>query len=241
MEIFIYALSNPITNEIRYIGKTNNPKRRLYSHIEEAKRLNGIKSRRSLNWIKSLLNQNLKPKLDIIQICDKNNWEYYEKYWIKYYKDLNFDLCNIEDGGKHSCKNFSEEKKIKDSNFLRNLKSKFSEEDKIKIWKLIHNNISYEEINKDYPNISKSFIYQIKNGYKWNYITNIIKTKRIRIDYSQQRNTGKGYFYNKQIKKFIAVVTIDKKKNILGKFENEIDAISCINNYRFLSLIEAKQ
>ena len=32
---FIYTLSNPITKEIKYIGKTFNIKRRLYGHLSK--------------------------------------------------------------------------------------------------------------------------------------------------------------------------------------------------------------
>ena len=34
-----------------------------------------------------------------IDECDINCWEDKEKYWIKYYKDLGFDLMNVSEGG----------------------------------------------------------------------------------------------------------------------------------------------
>ena len=33
MEIYIYILQHPITKEIRYVGKTNNPKMRFQNHV----------------------------------------------------------------------------------------------------------------------------------------------------------------------------------------------------------------
>lgn len=37
MIIQIYLLKDPITNEIRYVGKSINAKKRLYKHINLAK------------------------------------------------------------------------------------------------------------------------------------------------------------------------------------------------------------
>lgn len=34
---FIYSLKDPRTNEIKYVGKSNNPKNRLNRHIRESK------------------------------------------------------------------------------------------------------------------------------------------------------------------------------------------------------------
>ena len=232
MEIFIYTLNHPTTNEIKYVGKTNNPKRRLYHHIEESKRKNGFKNRHVINWINHLLLEKLKPTMNIIEICNEDNWEEREKYWIKYYKGSDVQLCNIESGGKHCIKNFSDETKLIHANNLRALKSKYSEQQKEFIWNLICEKYSDKEIMNIFPEISKPFLYQIKNGYKWNHITKLTKPKSTIDRASQRRNTGKGYFYSKQISKYIAVVAINKKKHILGKFQNESDAIIFVRNYR---------
>ena len=39
MKTFIYSLTDPITNQIRYVGKTVNLEQRLYNHINHAKTL----------------------------------------------------------------------------------------------------------------------------------------------------------------------------------------------------------
>ena len=95
-KLYIYVLKCPEGN-IRYVGKTNNLKKRLYSHINEAKKR---KSRRYvLNWIYSLLLLNLKPSIEVIEECDSNNWQEREKYWVEYYRKLIPNLCNNADGG----------------------------------------------------------------------------------------------------------------------------------------------
>lgn len=230
MEIFIYVLKNPITGEIKYVGKTNNPKRRLYSHIEESKRKTGLKNRRVINWINSLLKDKLKPKMEIVEICNNNNWEEKEIYWINYYRNIGIDLCNIENGGKHSEKKFSDKTKSIHANNLRKLRSKYSENEKIYIWDLICNNTKDSEIQKLFPEISKSFLYQVKNGYKWNHITNLPKGKSIKRPFRKFR--GKGYSFSKKIKKWLVIVSIDKKRVVIGRFTNEESAHTCIEEYR---------
>jgi len=98
-KLYIYTLSCPKTKEIRYIGKTNSIKNRLQSHICYAKNIKR-KRRYVCNWIVSLLNQDLKPIISIIEEVNVNNWVKREKYWIKHFKSLGFNLCNLTDGGE---------------------------------------------------------------------------------------------------------------------------------------------
>lgn len=39
MTTFIYTLSDPRTNEIRYIGKANNISKRLFSHLQGRRKI----------------------------------------------------------------------------------------------------------------------------------------------------------------------------------------------------------
>lgn len=97
--IYIYTLSHPISKEIRYVGKTKSIKRRLQSHIDYAN--NSQRKRRHVSdWILNLLNQNIKPTITIIEETDENNWVSRERYWIKHFRDLQFNLCNLTDGGE---------------------------------------------------------------------------------------------------------------------------------------------
>lgn len=92
---YIYLLRDPIDNEVKYIGKTNNLKVRLKAHLNPAR----FKNTHKFNWIKKLRNKNLKPTLEIIEKCSINNWKEREKYWIKYYLDAGTKLTNKTDGG----------------------------------------------------------------------------------------------------------------------------------------------
>ena len=95
--IYIYKLIDPITNNVRYVGKTTNLVRRLNAHINRSKK----NKYHSARWVNSLLEKGLKPEISIIEECNENNWEEREIYWISYYRE-HFDLTNILDGGGHS-------------------------------------------------------------------------------------------------------------------------------------------
>jgi len=92
--IYIYKLIDPISKKIRYIGKANDPKRRLYEHIYEARK--GFIGHKH-NWIRKLLRKQLKPAVGIVVKCTKENWKEKEKLWINYYGLEN--LVNQKEGG----------------------------------------------------------------------------------------------------------------------------------------------
>lgn len=90
---FIYGLKDPVSDEIRYVGKSNNPKSRLSRHIYDAKE---TKSVHRLCWIKGLLDRGEKPILIILEECDVSVWGDRENYWISNFSNL----TNMIDGGK---------------------------------------------------------------------------------------------------------------------------------------------
>ena len=90
----IYLLRDPRDKKVKYIGKSMTPEIRFKKHINYAK-----KSQRKTYvycWIKSLLNINLKPVMEIIEWTD--NWQEREKYWISRYKEI-YKLTNLCEGG----------------------------------------------------------------------------------------------------------------------------------------------
>ena len=68
MEIYIYTLSHPITNEVRYVGKTINIKRRYKQHLYDKR------TSHKSSWVQSLIKEKLKPTLTIIETCTPDNW-----------------------------------------------------------------------------------------------------------------------------------------------------------------------
>lgn len=91
--IYIYTLKDPLSNEVRYIGKTINLKERYKNHIKI--KSNDYKS----NWIKSLKIKGLKPIIEILDSTESDDWEWLEQYWISQFKSWGFRLTNMTSGG----------------------------------------------------------------------------------------------------------------------------------------------
>lgn len=95
--ISIYTLIDPITNEVRYVGKTTNLSKRLNRHINESKKSTTSHKKA---WIKGLLKNGLKPKLEVIdEILENDDWKFWEIYWIEQLRAWGFKLTNETEGG----------------------------------------------------------------------------------------------------------------------------------------------
>lgn len=94
-KLIIYALLDPVTAEIRYIGKSCSGLARIRQHFNPSQLAS--KSKKS-NWLKSLLNKTLYPQIKILDIAeDKVTLSNLEKSYIKQYKTDK--LLNMTDGG----------------------------------------------------------------------------------------------------------------------------------------------
>lgn len=93
MTTFIYTLSHPITHQVRYIGKSDNPDYRLVNHCKD-KRLT-----KNRTWILGLKKEGLKPLMEIIDEVKKSEWEFWEQFWISQVKAWGFNLNNMTNGG----------------------------------------------------------------------------------------------------------------------------------------------
>lgn len=96
--IKIYTLKDPITNEIRYVGKTSNSlTERLQHHFYDLRR---SKNKHKINWFKKLENLGLKPIIELLDEVDDNDWKFWERYWISQIKTWGFNLINYLEGGE---------------------------------------------------------------------------------------------------------------------------------------------
>lgn len=94
--IFIYGLIDPITNELRYVGKSINPQNRLRKHISERNLHDSHKDR----WLRKLNSIDLRPELFIIdEINNGDDWQFWEMFYISYYKSIGCNLTNGTMGG----------------------------------------------------------------------------------------------------------------------------------------------
>ena len=97
MQYYIYTLSDPTSNEIKYIGKTKNIKNRLSSHMTPSNLKNTWTAKSK--WLKHLKNNNLKPIIETLDTGNKNNIDDLEIYWISQFKTWGFNLKNETEGG----------------------------------------------------------------------------------------------------------------------------------------------
>mgnify|MGYP000976296680 CR=1 FL=1 len=97
---FIYSLVDPVTNEVRYIGKTSDLKNRYSRHLQKCYLEKYDKNTYKSNWIKSLLKVGEKPIMNIIQECDSSNVNELEIYWINKFKNDGYRLTNLSEGGE---------------------------------------------------------------------------------------------------------------------------------------------
>lgn len=90
---FIYALCEPGTRTVRYIGKANNPVRRLQNHLSQSKK---AKTRLG-NWLRSLNGEN--PSLVVLREVPLDQWEVAEERYIRLARGCRIDIVNGTDGG----------------------------------------------------------------------------------------------------------------------------------------------
>lgn len=142
--IFIYGLIDPIKNDLRYVGKSVNPNNRYRKHLQESKNKITYKDK----WVNKLLQDNLRPELIIIDVVSEENWEFWEKFYISYFKYIGCRLTNLTEGGDNP-PNLMGRKRTKDEiERIResNLGKKRSEQTK--------NNISLSKVGKPIPHLN---------------------------------------------------------------------------------------
>lgn len=94
-KVYIYSLEYPEDN-VRYIGKTINLKQRYRRHIYDS---DCKTSSRKLAWIRSLLNQGIKPIMKVVDEVDEKDSNFWEIYYIALFKSFGFRLTNNTFGG----------------------------------------------------------------------------------------------------------------------------------------------
>lgn len=108
---YIYTLVDPKDNLVKYVGKSDKPNIRLKDHIRKIKYSNTLKN----NWLRSLLKEDLIPKMEIIDIVPISEWSFWESYWISQYRSWGFILKNGTNGGEGGMISLESRKKISES------------------------------------------------------------------------------------------------------------------------------
>lgn len=95
MITYIYGLFCPLDGQLKYVGKGNNPERRLKDHMTDFR---GCEYEKAL-WIRKLKAQKLKPEMFVVEECHIDEWKENEAFWIEYFKSLGINLLNKHSGG----------------------------------------------------------------------------------------------------------------------------------------------
>jgi len=74
---YIYALIDPVTDKVFYVGRSNNPGRRYVEHYNEP---DGTDKARRIVQMKNYLHM---PYMIILEQCDNGNVRQRERFWIK--------------------------------------------------------------------------------------------------------------------------------------------------------------
>lgn len=95
--MFIYGLKDPRTDEIRYIGKTNDCVVRLKYHRGHCKTGTTHKD----NWLVGLKAAGYEPDMVVLEETQTDPQAYErEQYWIEYGRHQGWRLTNHTDGGE---------------------------------------------------------------------------------------------------------------------------------------------
>lgn len=94
--VFIYALLEPDSGAVRYIGKTVNPAVRLYGHLKHA----GGGRYRKNKWVQALLDCGLSPRMTILEAALEPEARDCEKRWVLRHEREGAELLNGVEKGK---------------------------------------------------------------------------------------------------------------------------------------------
>lgn len=92
---FIYALCEPDTRKVRYIGKANNPLKRLSLHLSVSVKLDTHLG----HWLSKLRESGRKPILSVLREVPEEIWQEEEIGYIRQARELGMNLVNGNDGG----------------------------------------------------------------------------------------------------------------------------------------------
>lgn len=211
---FIYALVDPTTRFVRYVGKANNPKRRRFLHLNPSSlRPNTRKN----NWIKGLLAIGKKPELLILEEVEECLWEAAEIRWISHYRNLTGapELTNGTSGGDGAERGHRKSPETLQKLSLSLRGRKVSKETREKISR---SNFGKKRTPEQREKIRVAT--EEARIRKFGPIKKKIEAKPARIPSSVFR----GVSMNKHDFRWKAFVTVDGKYVSLGVFECELEA-----------------
>lgn len=93
---YIYGLFCPIAQTIRYVGKSDDPDRRLREHVESCCR----NSHHTARWIAALKRKGLQPSVIVLAEVSDEEWQQEERRFIASAESFRWKLTNSTPGGE---------------------------------------------------------------------------------------------------------------------------------------------
>lgn len=148
----IYVLLEPDTNNVRYVGKAVDLYTRIRNHYKPSRLID--KTHKN-NWLNKLLNEGKYVRVNVVEELDNEKLlNEAEKKWIKYYKNLGYDLTNGTEGGDGGKMSPESIEKMK----LNKIGVKLSEEHKQKISEGNKGRIVTEETRNKLSEARKTYV-----------------------------------------------------------------------------------
>lgn len=209
---YIYALVDPDTMQVRYVGKANDPAKRYARHIMDDEDSHKVR------WLRQLSRNFQRPLLKILQVVPAEIWADAERHWIKQFDNL----VNSSEGGK-GIHNPSAETREK----MRQAKigTKLSSETKRKL--------SEAKSGKPKPVRSPEHIANLSQALKGRVIS---KEQRVKLAKANMYRvaTGKsgmkGVWFDSKRNTYQALIRVNKKTIHLGRYRTLEDAALAYNN-----------
>lgn len=226
-KVKIYSLSNPITNEIFYIGRT---KARLSARLSSHYYCSRHNSTPRDIYIASLIKHGLKPIIKVIEDVEEVIWREKEKYWIAYYRNINPNLTNLAEGGEGPLGVIRQEETIKTMSEIKSkpvyqLDLTFNIINEYPSCKIATKETNINHVGSSARSIGK----KSAGGYVWIYKSDFEEFIK-----NEKRNFFKknySYLY-KKIGKF------DKSGKLLQEWDN-VKFASNETGYRYENIIKA--
>lgn len=105
--VYIYGLFDPETEELRYIGKADVPRKRYLGHLHASR----FKQTELASWIKSLRPR--RPLMMLIEKTDSEKWEEAEIRQIAEKRARGLRLLNKSAGGEQPDRSFMSEREAR--------------------------------------------------------------------------------------------------------------------------------
>lgn len=91
----IYSLADPLSGNVRYVGRTTDVKHRVQVHLIEARAPKSLKG----EWLADLLRLELTPVVAVLETTTVEASREAERYWIATFREQGLTLLNRGRGG----------------------------------------------------------------------------------------------------------------------------------------------